>query len=319
MTPPNKTAAPAKARMNPMPKPQGGTPSASHEPAVPQRGLADGPSSVLHATVESHDSHENGPLWSAFHAPVLFDPLLGVMAEAVSDLEKQRVATANRMRRLVTPSDAEDKDGIGRGLGLDSSHPSVAAMAATLSGIEAIEKQAISMLEKQVRTSPLYPAIKSWKGVGDKQVARLLAKIGDPYWHGAENRPRTLAELWSYCGYGVIDGVAPKRTRGVQSNWSEEARMRAWNIAGSCVKAIANEENGWAAGKHRLVYEAAKAKYAEAVHTKECVRCGPSGKPAQVGSPLSDGHKHARAMRIVAKEVLRDLWLASREFHQQPV
>lgn len=52
-----------------------------------------------------------------------------------------------------------------------------------------------------------------------------------------------------------------------------------------------------------------------AVHRVPCHRCGPAGRPALIGSPLSDGHKDARALRLVAKAVLRDLWMAARTLH----
>jgi hypothetical protein len=65
------------------------------------------------------------------------------------------------------------------------------------------------------------------------------------------------------------------------------------------------------ASAFRYVYDEGRAKYAESTHQVECKRCGPSGKPAQVGSELSNGHKHARAMRLVMKAVLADIWQAS--------
>jgi len=64
-----------------------------------------------------------------------------------------------------------------------------------------------------------------------------------------------------------------------------------------------------------MVYDTTRAKYADVIHNASCVRCGPAGKPALVGSPLSDGHKHARALRAIAKEVLRDLWIEARRLH----
>lgn len=45
---------------------------------------------------------------------------------------------------------------------------------------------------------------------------------------------------------------------------------------------------------------------------------GPAGKPAPTGSPLSTGHQHARALRLVAKTVLRDLWREARRIHEAP-
>ena len=56
-------------------------------------------------------------------------------------------------------------------------------------------------------------------------------------------------------------------------------------------------------------------EYADAVHAAECKRCGPKGKPAQPGSPLSAAHQHARAIRLIAKAILRDLWTESERLH----
>jgi hypothetical protein len=55
----------------------------------------------------------------------------------------------------------------------------------------------------------------------------------------------------------------------------------------------------------------------ERLHVSECVRCGPSGKPAQIGSPWSLKHQHTAALRKVGKEILRDLWRAARAAHER--
>ena len=106
---------------------------------------------------------------------------------------------------------------------------------------------------------------------------------------------------------GVWESVAPKRTRGQQSNWSEDARKRVWVIASAMPK--------FPGGHYEQVYRQAREKYADATHPADCVRCGPAGKPALAGSELSDGHKHARAIRIVAKELLKDMWRESRDLY----
>lgn len=62
---------------------------------------------------------------------------------------------------------------------------------------------------------------------------------------------------------------------------------------------------------YRDVYEDARERYGDRVHAVECVRCGPSGKPALVGSPWSAAHQHAASLRLVGKELLRDLWIAA--------
>lgn len=294
---------------------------------------------------------------------LLFDPLLKVLASQVDDLETLRIANSNRFGMLTRT--AVDDDGIRRGLGLPEDHRDVKRMALTLESLAAVEKQAISQLQSHMRRSVWGPWIKDATGVGEKQLARLLGEIGDPYWNTLHARPRTVSELWAYSGYhtlaashsssdtqirgadgtqlstghrsleaqmnrasgtqlpvghaacetqgGPADGTprtAPKRQRGQKANWSEEARKRAWLIATSCVKAPSGS-------KYRTLYEDTRAKYADAVHNTPCVRCGPKGKPAEVGSLLPPAHQHARALRAIAKEVLKDLWIEARRLHEE--
>jgi hypothetical protein len=66
---------------------------------------------------------------------------------------------------------------------------------------------------------------------------------------------------------------------------------------------------------NRELYDQRKAATEGCVHATPCVRCGPAGKPAQPGTPWSDGHRHADALRIVSKTLLKDLWLAARDIH----
>lgn len=269
----------------------------------------------------------------------LFDPALALAADILDDTEKVWIANANRLR-ILTRSEA-DSDGEYRGFGLDESHPDVARLAAMVATLEKLTQDATKHLEKVMRRHPLHPWVKAQKGLGDKQVARLLAAIGDPYWNTLHDRPRTVSELWAYCGFHVVSagqalcatrtttagrgqagggdtgqafganqcvfaGVAPRRQRGQKSNWSETARKRAWLIANSVVKA---------GGPYRGIYDAIKEKYSDAVHDTPCVRCGPAGKPAQAGSPLSKAHIHARGLRAISKAVLKDLWIEARALH----
>lgn len=246
--------------------------------------------------------------------PLLADPLLALAADVLDDLEKARISNENRLRQLTRS--IEDKDGETRGFGLDEAHPDVARLAALVSMLAAAEHQAALNLARIMRHHPLGPWARGIKGVGDKQAARLLAAIGDPYIRPEitrddgtvePSRPRTVSELWAYTGNHTIGGAAPKRRKGQQANWSTDAKMRAYLIAESCVKHRDSP--------YRPVYDAARAKHAEALHCHACERCGPRGAPAQPDSPLSDGHKHARAMRAVSKAILKDLWREARAIH----
>lgn len=243
----------------------------------------------------------------------LYDPLLNLLASQVDDLEMVRIAADNRYRQLT--STKPDKDGMVRALGMPEDHKEVIKARALADGLIEIEKSAIRQLERHMRYSMWGPWLKTVPGVGEKTLARLLASVGDPYWNSLYQRPRLVSELWAYCGYDVVRvgpeaGVARARRKGQKVTWSTEARKRAFIIADTCVKQKPDT-------RYRKVYDETRVHYSEAVHQVDCVRCGPSGKPALAGSPLSDMHKHKRAVRAIAKEVLRDLWIEAKRLHEE--
>lgn len=234
----------------------------------------------------------------------LFDPALAMTADSVDDLERTRIAAENRLRQLTRTG--EDADGLERGYGLTMEHPAVKRQADILAQLQATEHTAVLALQRAMREHPLGPWVKTQKGIGEKQAARLLAAIGDPYWNTLYDRPRTVSELWAYCGYDVRGGQGPRRRKGQQLNWSQDARMRSRMIAESIIKA---------GGPYREVYDVRKAATEDRVHVAECPQCVGSANP---GDPWRDGHRHADALRVVAKTVLKDLWIEARRIHENP-
>lgn len=232
----------------------------------------------------------------------LFDPTLSILAEALDDAENVRKAQANRLR-IFTATGA-DKDGITRNFNLSENDPAVVALAMQIPALKALETQLTKALEKQLKAHPLGPFVLAQKGLGLKTVARLLAAIGDPYWNARDDRPRTVGQLFAFCG---IAGPGYAKRKGQQVSWNPAARMRLWNIVQPIIKGN---------GPYRAVYVAARERYAEALHAEPCARCGPAGKPASEGSPLSLAHQHARAERLVMREVARDLWTEAKRLHE---
>lgn len=232
----------------------------------------------------------------------LFDPTLSVLAEALDDAEQVRKSQANRLRTLTATG--VDKDGVVRGHGLPEDHPAVMVLVSQVDALEALDRQLTRALEKQLKGHALGPWVQASRGLGLKTIARLLAAVGDPYWHDRDQRPRTVGELFAFCG---VAGPGYVKRRGEPVRWNPTARMRLWNIVQPIIKT---------SGPYRDVYDAGRARYADAVHSAPCVRCGPAGHPAAEGSPLSAAHQHARATRLVMREVLRDLWAEAKRIHE---
>lgn len=270
--------------------------------------------------------------------PVLADPLLALAADVLDDLERVRIANENRLRQLTRAE--TDSDGINRGFGLPADHPDVARLAALVDGLGQAEHQAELNLRRLLRRHPLGPWSKAARGVGEKQAARLLASIGDPYirpQHTLQDgtvepaRPRRVSELWSYTGYG--DVTRQVRRRGERVRWNPTAKKFGFLVAESCMKQLvppchvvkgdkgeylhAVHVDGCACSPYRVVYDAGRDRYRDTIHPSECVRCGPKGHPAETGSPRSAAHQQQCALRLATKAFLRDLWREARRLHEE--
>jgi len=264
----------------------------------------------------------------------LLDPALCFAADVLDDLERVRTANESRLRQLTRS--AEDADGELRGFGLDESHPDVARLAALVDTLKRVEHDAVLQLQRQMRRHPLHSWVKAQRGVGEKQAARLLAAIGDPYINAATGLPRTVSALWAYCGLHVVSGsqavggggdpgrhfidaqalhagVAPQRARGQQANWSVRAKTRAYLIAESCLKQIlkpchaAAFEGRWLP----MHYDVCICSPYRVVYDRRRIRT------ATTHLDWTDGHSHNDALRVASKAILRDLWCAARDWRRE--
>lgn len=319
------------------------------------------PTSMLVAPAGAPSPAEPAP-W-----PQSLDRDLAAAADALNDIEQVRIACENRLRQFTRPLGEVDKDGRYRGFGWDLRSPAVQAQAVLLAAMKCdsklvrtilddertpkakgccLEHDAERNLRRALRPHPLGPWVRSkeQKGIGEKQGARLVAVIGDPYIRPAMLRPddtreparvRTKAELRAYCGYGedkTRPGRIQRRRKGQHANWSSAAKMRAHLVAEKCMVSgfdksggcVRDEGDDFAThapecgcSRYRLMYDAGRVKYADAVHDEECPQCGPAGHPAQPGSPLSLGHRKNRALRLVAKAILEDLWAEAERIHHE--
>jgi hypothetical protein len=235
---------------------------------------------------------------------------LTLLSDQLDDLERVRIATANRLRSFTEPVEIASA-----GIVIDKGGAGTAeadALQAQLDAITLAEKSAVREIQRGMKRHPLADFVSGVKGIGEKTVARLLGSIGDPAWRydmeAGEMVPRTLSQFWSYCGYG--DAETQRRRKGVKSNWNAEARKRVHVIAAGTIKSRCvacakqgkerEEGEGWIAPpkncscaedgyRYRAIFDEARGHYD--------------------AEDITDAHKMNRALRKVKKEFLRDLWL----------
>lgn len=207
---------------------------------------------------------------------------LRVIAEMLWDAQKTRIAVANRINRA-------DID------------PTI--YTNSIAAIERAEHECKLGLTKAYRRT-VSPEIRAWqkntRGVGEHLLASLLGVIGHPVyaerhkWIGeGPSREleslgvfrRRVSDLWSYCGHG---DATRRRVKGMTAEQaasigSPRAKSIVWLLACAQLKS---------SGPYRAVYDDARARY-------------------QDREGWTPGHQHNAALRLVGKELLRDLWVAA--------
>jgi hypothetical protein len=233
---------------------------------------------------------------------------LRTFAELYEDTQRTRIASVNRVRATGRPE----------------------MFAKHIEAMERTEHECSLMLARCYRRV-VPAAIRQWQqdtpGIGEALLARLLGHLGHPvlamphHWQGKGTDrqlvadvpcERTVSQLWQYCGHGdparrIAKGMSAEDLAAIGS---PRLKMLVHLNAEACMKCVGTTRSR--RSPYRDVYEARRLVTADRVHAAPCVRCGPSGRPAAEGSPWSAAHQHADALRIVGKEILRDLWRVSR-------
>ncbi|HVA92416.1 MAG TPA: hypothetical protein VNL71_21545 [Chloroflexota bacterium] len=233
------------------------------------------------------------------------------LAEAFNDVMKLRVGVTNRFERAPIHPD------------------SIAPLREQLEEMEKVFKKTLLAEYRRNVPVPILAWQKETLGLGDHTFARLLGHLQHPvhatpkHWVGSgkdnrvltEGEPfdRTVGQLWSYCGLG---DPSRKRKRGMDA---AEALAAGSPAIRSIMFVIAEGCKKQARSPYRAVYDACRVKYAEHVHDKPCPPCGKTGHPAPEGSPWKKGHQQGAALEVVAKAILKDLWLASVEGRDEAI
>lgn len=247
---------------------------------------------------------------------------LRIWAESYADAQQTRIALVNRMERGGVDSD------------LLTGHQQLLEASEN-----AFRLAMVRSYRRIVRQS--MPAVEEWQknsfGIGEHLLARLLGHLGhprlaEPYqWmdeapaghrcipdrcgvrHLVALEPfeRSVRQLWAYCGHG-----APVRRRKGMSQedalslGAPRCKMLVHLLAEATIKCqpqpiSPSSANGAPVGvdlshdkyHYRRVYDTRKA--------------ATEGRVDKDGKLWTDGHRHADALRIVGKNILRDLWTAA--------
>lgn len=236
------------------------------------------------------------------------DPMLFTLAQTLQDYETLRIAEEHRLRIFSMPSDVPDEDGVCRGFGYAEDSDEVQVVKGLIDPLKDLEHRTVLSLQKRMRVNPIWPYFKDVKGVGEKTLARLMACIGDPYLRPLDDgsyTSRTVSQLWAYCGMHTMpnkDGeiIAAKRMKGVQANWNTEAKTRLFLLSQNLLRQGIRKDKD---GNQYAVTEYGQLYLDRRAHT------------AVTHPEWNPGHGLNDALRIMGKELLKQLWRAAREIH----
>jgi hypothetical protein len=166
------------------------------------------------------------------------------------------------------------------------------------------------------------PEILAWQrsttGLGEDRLAHLLGVIGHPVHtigHHHDDGPdgkrvlvddgafdRMVSQLWSYCGMG---DPARKRRKGMsQDEATALGNPRAKSIVHEMAKDCMIQNGGLNKNGKAKPLSPYRAVYDDR-------RLATRGRVEENGKPWSDEHSHNDALHIVAKAILRDLWIVA--------
>ncbi len=144
---------------------------------------------------------------------------------------------------------------------------------------------------------PAHPWFSQIKGVGNENIAKVIGLVDI-------RRAPNVSSLWKYAGYHVVQGRAPRPTRGQKLEYNAQLRVMCWRVGTSLIKT---------SGKFRAYYDDQKRVYTE--------RFGLQLAQAKTETERQKIESQAKrmALRKTIKLFLSLLWAAWREAEGLPV
>ncbi|MEM3389625.1 MAG: transposase [Thermoproteota archaeon] len=217
---------------------------------------------------------------------------IGILVGVYYDAQDLRIRTANRLRTV----------GITAG-------PSLLSLKNVEKSVKAEIKETLEAID-----DPALLRVMEWlegvKGIGPVLGAGLVS-VFDP------RRAQHASSFWRYAGLHVVDGEAPKRKRGTVTDWNPHAKVLAWKVATSFLKA----KNPVYEPLYREAYFQESLKLNNPVenpencpHYAEC-----KARLKKANTPACRMHIHLRALRKTVKRFLADFWAEYRKAYGLPV
>lgn len=166
---------------------------------------------------------------------------------------------------------------------------------------EKLENKYKEAMQEFINDEPVYyNFLSKIKGIGEVLSTNLIKEFGSCENYG------TVSKLWCHTGNHVTDmGIAPKKRKGAEINYSPRLRTLTWKISDCLMKL--NK------GIYRKTYDIEKAKQlAREYKPGELEKI--YGKPYKSKEVhLRKGHAHNRALRKMRKLFLSHYWACARE------
>lgn len=165
---------------------------------------------------------------------------------------------------------------------------------------EKIERKYKTAMMEYIMNEEVYKKfLLNVRGMGEVLSANLIKEFGDC------SQYDNVSKLWAHTGNSVIHGIAPKKRKGEDLNFSPRLRTLTWKLSDCLLKS--NK------GIYRQVYDTTKERYTN-TEFKEGELQEKYGKPYKKEDiKLSKGHCHNRALRKMRKLFLSNYWECARE------
>ena len=224
-------------------------------------------------------------LFTPTETPPREEHIYRVIYRLVEDLQRVRISHGHRIRQALPliPGTVVPPRG---------SESWKAFFEHSAEALQSEERRVLSLVHKLLKHDPLGSWLLSQRGIGPALAVSILGECMPL------ERFKNPSKLWAYAGLHVIDGKAARRQKGQRANWNTRLKTRMYLFAVSVLRA---GDSPWRAlYDQRRVHEAARAGGAP-VDTDALQEIVPA-------EPLRLIVQHKRALRIVEKALLLDLW-----------